>query len=48
MYMQDAIRATIELMDSPSEKVKIRSSYNLSGISFTPKQIAEKIMKIQN
>ena len=43
MYMQDAIRATIELMDSPSQKVKIRSSYNLSGISFTPKQIAEKI-----
>lgn len=45
MYMEDAIRATIELMEAPSEKVKIRSSYNLSGCSFTPKQIAEEIKK---
>ncbi|MCC7332328.1 MAG: NAD-dependent epimerase/dehydratase family protein [Flavobacteriales bacterium] len=46
MYMPDAIRATIELMNTPSENVKIRSSYNLSGISFTPEEIAEEIKKI--
>lgn len=45
MYMPDAIRSTIELMESPSEKIKIRSSYNISGISFSPKQIAEEIKK---
>lgn len=45
MYMADAIRATIELMEAPKENVKIRSSYNLSGCSFTPAQIAEKIKK---
>lgn len=45
MYMPDAIRATIELMDAPAEKVKIRSSYNLGGISFDPAQIASEIRK---
>jgi nucleoside-diphosphate-sugar epimerase len=45
MHMEDAIRATIELMQAPAEKVKIRGAYNLSGISFTPKQIAEEIKK---
>ena len=45
MYMPDAIRATIELMEAPAEMVKIRSSYNLAGISFTPKQIATEIAK---
>lgn len=43
MFMEDAINATIELMEAPQENVKIRSSYNLGGISFTPKQIAEAI-----
>jgi len=43
MYMKDAIRATIELMEAPKEKVKIRSAYNLSGSSFTPKEIAAEI-----
>jgi len=43
MYMEDAIRATIELMEAPAEKVKVRSSYNLGGISFTPKELAESI-----
>lgn len=43
MFMDDAIRATIELMEAPKEQVKIRSSYNLSAISFTPKQLAEAI-----
>jgi nucleoside-diphosphate-sugar epimerase len=45
MYMEDAIRATIDLMDAPPEKVKIRSSYNLAGVSFTPKEIFEVIKK---
>ncbi len=45
MYMPDAIRATIELMEAPAEQVKIRSSYNLAGVSFTPQQIAEEIKK---
>ena len=45
MYMSDSIRATIELMEAPAEKVKIRSSYNLAGISFTPKEIAIAISK---
>jgi len=45
MFMDDAIRATIELMESPKEKVIIRSSYNLSALSFTPKQIFESIQK---
>ncbi len=45
MYMEDAIRATIELMQAPAENVKIRSSYNLAGISFTPKEIYEAIKK---
>jgi nucleoside-diphosphate-sugar epimerase len=43
MYMEDAIRATIELMEAPKENVKIRSSYNLAGISFTPKQLGNAI-----
>jgi nucleoside-diphosphate-sugar epimerase len=43
MYMEDAIRATIELMESPAENVKIRSSYNLAGISFTPGDLAKSI-----
>jgi len=45
MYMPDAIRATIELMEAPYEQVKIRSSYNLAGVSFTPKQIAKEVKK---
>lgn len=45
MYMDDAIDATVALMTANAEKVKIRSSYNLSGISFTPKEIANAIKK---
>jgi nucleoside-diphosphate-sugar epimerase len=45
MYMEDAIRATIELMEAPEEKVKIKSSYNLGGISFAPEDIADEIKK---
>jgi nucleoside-diphosphate-sugar epimerase len=45
MYMPDAIRATLELMHAPAEKVKIRSSYNLSAISFNPAEIANEIKR---
>lgn len=45
MFMEDAIRATIELMEAPADQVKIRSSYNLAGISFTPKTLSEEIKK---
>ncbi|SHI87161.1 Nucleoside-diphosphate-sugar epimerase [Mesonia phycicola] len=43
MFMDDAIRATISLMEAPNENLTVRSSYNLGGISFTPKQLAESI-----
>ncbi len=45
MYMPDAIRATIELMEAPVDKISIRTSYNLSGMSFSPKEIAAEIKK---
>lgn len=45
MFMPDAINATIDLVEAPAEKVKIRSSYNLSAISFNPKELAEAIKK---
>ena len=43
MYMDDAIDATLKIMNAPAENIKIRSSYNLAAISFTPKEIAEEI-----
>lgn len=46
MYMPDAIRATIELMEAPAEKIKIRSSYNVGAMSFSPKEIGASIQKI--
>jgi len=45
MYMPDAIRGTIELMEAPEAKVKVRSSYNISAISFTPQEQAASIQK---
>ncbi len=45
MYMPDAIRATIELMQAPAEKIKTRTAYNLSAMSFSPKEISESIQK---
>ena len=45
MFMDDAIRATIQLMDAPANRLRIRSAYNLGGISFTPEQIASSIKK---
>jgi len=47
MYMEDAIKATVDLMEAPAEQIKERSSYNLAGISFTPKTLTEAIQKIQ-
>ncbi|MFD0939311.1 NAD-dependent epimerase/dehydratase family protein [Pedobacter boryungensis] len=45
MYMDDAIRGTIELMDAPAEKISIRSSYNFGGVNFTPEVLAAEIRK---
>jgi nucleoside-diphosphate-sugar epimerase len=45
MYMPDAIRATIELMEAPAKNISIRTSYNVSGMSFSPKEIAAAIKK---
>ena len=45
MYMDDAIKATLDLMDAPAESLSIRSSYNITGVSFTPAQLAEEIKK---
>ena len=45
MYMDDAIKATVQIMQAPEEQIKIRSSYNLSAMSFTPKEIASEIKK---
>lgn len=46
MYMDDAIRATLTLMDAPAEQITIRSSYNLAGVSFTPEEIAAEVKKL--
>ncbi|WP_457615447.1 NAD-dependent epimerase/dehydratase family protein [Lutibacter sp.] len=43
MYMDDAISATIKIMEAKSENIKIRSSYNLAAMSFTPEEIAAEI-----
>ena len=45
IYMPDAIRATIELMDAPADKVQIRSSYNVAGLSFNPAELATAITR---
>jgi nucleoside-diphosphate-sugar epimerase len=45
MYMDDAINATIDLMHAPIESIKIRTSYNIAGVSFSPKEIYESILK---
>jgi len=46
IYMEDVIRATMELMEAPSENISIRTSYNLSGMSFSPKELTGSIKKI--
>jgi nucleoside-diphosphate-sugar epimerase len=45
MYMDDAIRATIEITEAPADLIKVRSGYNLSGMDFTPAEIAAEITK---
>ena len=47
IYMPDAIRATIALMDAPAEQVRIRSSYNVAGLSFNPRELAAAIRQRQ-
>lgn len=45
LYMPDALKATLDLMHTSAEKIKIRSSYNLAGMSFTPAEITASIQK---
>lgn len=45
MYMPDAIRATIELMEAPAERIKVRTAYNLAGMSFSPEEIAAEVAR---
>jgi nucleoside-diphosphate-sugar epimerase len=45
MYMPDAIRATIELMEAPADKISIHTSYNVAAISFSPREIGNEIKK---
>lgn len=45
MYMPDAIRATLEIMEAPAEKIKLRTAYNVSGMSFNPAEIADAIQQ---
>jgi nucleoside-diphosphate-sugar epimerase len=45
MYMDDAVRGTIELMQADADKIKTRSSYNLSGMSFTPEEVFGSVQK---
>ncbi|MEM6377494.1 MAG: NAD-dependent epimerase/dehydratase family protein [Bacteroidota bacterium] len=45
MFMDDAIRATIQLMETPIERINIRTSYNIAGMSFTPAEVAKSIQK---
>ena len=45
MLMDDALRATIELMEAPADRIRERGSYNLSAISFTPRQLADAIAR---
>jgi nucleoside-diphosphate-sugar epimerase len=45
MYMPDAIKATLQLMDAPSENIRLRTAYNIAGVSFTPETLANAIRK---
>lgn len=45
IYMDDSIRATLELMDASKENIRVRTSYNLAGMSFTPAELAAEIQK---
>lgn len=45
MYMEDAIKATLQLMEAPASNITVRTSYNVSGMSFSPKEISQEIKK---
>jgi len=45
IYMPDAIRATIELMDAPAGQIRVRSAYNVAGLSFSPQELAQAIRR---
>ena len=45
MHMEDAVRATLEITDAPANQIKLRSSYNISGTSFNPEELAAEIRK---
>ncbi len=45
MYMEDAVNATIDLMEADVKKISIRSSYNLGGISFSPEELTKELRK---
>ena len=45
MYMPDAVRATLELMEAPQEQLSVRTSYNIAGMSFTPAELAGELLK---
>lgn len=45
MYMNDAVRAALELMAAPAENIKVRTSYNLAALSFSPEELAAEIKK---
>ncbi len=46
MFMDDAIKATVDIMAAPADDIKVRSSYNLAAVSFTPKELAAEIKKL--
>lgn len=46
MHMNDAIRATLDLMEAPADSIKLRTSYNLSGCSFSPEELTEEIARV--
>ena len=46
IFIDDAIRATIEIMEAPVENIKVRTSYNIAGISFSPKEMASEICEV--
>ena len=48
MFMDDAVRAIINIMKTPSENIKVRTSYNLTAINFTVKELADEIKKNQD
>ena len=46
MYMPDAVRSILELMEAPADNITVRSSYNLAAMSFAPKDLAAAILEV--